>query len=137
MAVTASPAAAQDPPKVDRPAAQHARLTWEERFAEANLAHDGHLTPEEAKAGYPTIARHFRAIDVEGRGFVTENDIRAWKALEKSKGGQSQDPDETLRPRNAFQLSFPDHRPTDTSASRTVALPIVKPQIIDAPSDPP
>ena len=42
--VSVLPAAAQDQPKDEHPAAQHARLTWEEHFTQANKAQDGHLT---------------------------------------------------------------------------------------------
>jgi hypothetical protein len=118
-----SPAAAQDQPKDDQPPAHHARQTWEEHFTRANLAHDGHLTLSEAKLGYPTISRHFQAIDVDGKGFVTENDLRAWKALQKTARQQPKEPEDMLRPRNAFHLSYPDKRPMDTKADHIVALP--------------
>jgi hypothetical protein len=100
--VSVLPAAAQDQPKDEHPAAQHARLTWEEHFTQANKAQDGHLTLDEAKAGYPTISRNFRAIDVDGKGFVTENDIRAWKALRKAARAQPREAADPLRPRQCL-----------------------------------
>jgi hypothetical protein len=56
----------------------------DQRFAQANQAHDGHLTLEEAKAGFPIIASHFASIDIDGKGFVTESDIRTWYAARKA-----------------------------------------------------
>lgn len=91
-----APAFADDaPPK-------HQRMTWEQRFAQANAAHDGHLTLEEAQAGYKTIAKHFKDIDADGKGYVTENDIRAWHALQRAARHRPQEED-PLRPRPAYQ----------------------------------
>jgi hypothetical protein len=56
----------------------HAHQTMDQRFTSANTTHDGHLTLDQAKAGYPTIARHFDAIDKDKKGYVTETDIRAY-----------------------------------------------------------
>jgi hypothetical protein len=77
-------ALAADPPKASPPRQHHVRVTWENRFADANLAHDGHLTLAEAKGGDALVAKHFGEIDVTHRGYVTEDDIRAWR--EKHKG---------------------------------------------------
>jgi hypothetical protein len=103
----AAPALADDAP------AKHARMTWENRFAEANAAHDGHLTLDEAKAGYKTIARHFHDIDTDAKGYVTENDIRAWHATQKAARHQKETED-PLRPRPAFQRVAPDQRTMTT-----------------------
>jgi hypothetical protein len=72
------PAFAKTPPGADAPPQHHARMTWEQRFTEANVAHDGHLTPEEAKGGYALVSKHFDDIDADHKGYVTEDDIRAW-----------------------------------------------------------
>jgi hypothetical protein len=56
----------------------HHRITWEQRFAQANKTHDGHLTMDQAKAGYESVARHFDAIDTAKKGYVSEDDIRAY-----------------------------------------------------------
>ncbi len=133
--VSVLPAAAQDQPKDEHPAAQHARLTWEEHFTQANKAQDGHLTLDEAKAGYPTISRNFRAIDVDGKGFVTENDIRAWKALRKAARAQPREAADPLRPRNAFQLKLSAQRPMNTDTRQTVTVPSDKGQSDKGPSD--
>lgn len=94
------------PAFADKPATKHTRMTWEQRFQEANKAHDGRLTLEEAKSSYKTIARHFQEIDTSGKGFVTENDIRAWRAVAKEKRHADKQPD-PLRPRHAFDEHMP------------------------------
>ena len=101
-----APALAQE--SGGEPAARKPRISWQERFTAANLAHDGHLTLEEAKGGYRTVARHFGEIDVDGKGYVTENDIRAWRALRKAGQAHPSAPEDKLRPRAAYQVRFPD-----------------------------
>lgn len=76
-AATAAPAApviAKAPPRT------HHLRPWERQFTRANTTHDGHLTLQQAKAGYVTIARHFSEIDLQHKGFVTIDDVRAWHA---------------------------------------------------------
>ncbi len=96
---------AQDAPKPDTKPPHAARQTWEQHFNTANLAHDGHLTLDEAKGGYGAIAKHFQDIDVDGKGYVTANDIRAWHAMRKMahRLTQPSPPPDPLRPRNAMQ----------------------------------
>ena len=60
----ALPALAEDAPK--KPA--HPKITWEQHFATANTAHDGHLTIEQARTGYQSLFKHFAEIDVGGNG---------------------------------------------------------------------
>jgi len=86
----AAPAPASAPaPKAAAPVA-HPHLTMEQRFANANTTHDGHLTADQAKAGYPTVARHFEAIDVAKKGFITEDDIHAWEKVERERRHEAQ-----------------------------------------------
>lgn len=66
----------------DKPAPHH-RLTMDERFAKANTTHDGHLTLAQAKAGYPTVAKHFAEIDAAKKGYVTKDQIRTWEKTER------------------------------------------------------
>jgi hypothetical protein len=127
-----SPAAFAQAP-ADPPAAQHARLSWEQHFARANATHDGHLTLEQAKAGYVTIARHFQDIDTAGKGYVTQDDIRAWHKMQRAsrhpaKASSAGD----LRPRQAMQRMvagehpFPPQRIVpmhDDSAPQNAAVP--------------
>ncbi len=49
----------------------------EERFAAADKNADGKLTLEEAKAGMPRIASAFSKIDVDKKGYVTLDQIKA------------------------------------------------------------
>jgi hypothetical protein len=62
----------------------HTHLSMQQRFDEANTSHDGHLTLEQAKAGYPAVARHFTAIDQDKKGYVTEDDIRAYYKTQRT-----------------------------------------------------
>jgi hypothetical protein len=53
---------------------------WEQRFAAANTTHDGHLTLAQAQAaGLKPIVANFEAIDTAKLGYVTFNDIMAWR----------------------------------------------------------
>lgn len=78
------PALAANPPKVKAPRQHHPRMTWEAHFGQANLAHDGHLTLAEAKGGDTLVAKHFDEIDTTHRGYVTEDDVRAWREKRKT-----------------------------------------------------
>jgi hypothetical protein len=83
------------PPAVSSSAAApapHHRLTLDERFTKANTTHDGHLTLEQAKAGYPTLVRHFTDIDAAKNGYVTEDNIRAWQKADREKRHATQQP---------------------------------------------
>jgi hypothetical protein len=109
LPLCAAPAFAQSPapPQVVAPTPAHTRLTWEQRFAQANISHDGHLTLEQAKGGYLSIARHFAEIDAEHKGFVTLDDIRAWhKQQREARRHNAADHGEVLRPQPAFHHSM-------------------------------
>jgi hypothetical protein len=113
----ALPALADSPPKADGAASPRTRLTWEQRFAQANTSHDGHLTLEQAKAGYQAVARHFPEIDTDGKGYVTLDDIRGWHKAQRAARHQTRAAAEDgLRPRPAFQRVFPDQRQFNASA---------------------
>ena len=71
------------------PQSTHHRTTWEQRFEKANATHDGHLTMDQARTGYPTLARHFAAIDQDHKGYVTEDDIRAYNKAQRALHHQS------------------------------------------------
>jgi hypothetical protein len=51
-----------------------------DRFAEANVTHDGRLTRAQAVAGMPLVAQNFDAIDVDQKGYVTLPEVRAFAA---------------------------------------------------------
>ncbi len=61
----------------------------EQHFEQANVTHDGHLTLEQAKTGYKSIARHFAAIDQDKKGYVTVDDIRAYNKTQRALHHQS------------------------------------------------
>ena len=99
----------------------HARMTWEQRFQMANVSHDGHLTPDQAKTGYQTIARHFADIDTGGKGFITQDDIRAWHKQLRTAPRPA--PEEKLKPRHAFQRRSSDQPALKASATEVVPRP--------------
>jgi hypothetical protein len=57
-----------------------------QRFANANVTHDGRLTREQAQAGMPMVAQNFDSIDVEHKGYVTLPEIRAFAAERRAAG---------------------------------------------------
>jgi hypothetical protein len=84
--------------------AQPKRLTWQQHFAQANLAHDGHLTRDEATTGFPLIAKHFDDIDASHKAYVTESDIRSWRVLRSATRRLAHRPADKLKPVHAYQL---------------------------------
>jgi hypothetical protein len=110
----ALPALAEDAAK--KPA--HPKVTWEQHFATANGTHDGHLTAEQAKTGYPSVFKHFAEIDARGKGFVTVDDVKNWH--QKQRTQHQPPPENKLRPRNAFQPSSGAHPVVKASSSRVV-----------------
>jgi hypothetical protein len=118
----ALPASAEPAQRPDAPAAHRARQTWQQHFADANAAHDGHLTANEAKGGFAQVARHFDEIDVDQKGYVTENDVRAWKAMLKAARRLTKPPEDVLRPRAAFQRKRPDAQPLSVSSRQKMTM---------------
>jgi hypothetical protein len=100
--------------------AHHVRLSWEQRFSQANVAHDGHLTLEEAKGGYALVAQHFEDIDADHKGYVTQNDVRAWQVMRRTAHRLTKLPEDQLRPRPAFQSGCPDLRTVSATGSQTM-----------------
>jgi hypothetical protein len=68
---------------------QHTRLTMTQRFERANVTHDGHLTLDQAKSSYKSIARHFAVIDQDKKGYVTEDDIKSYYKAQRALHHQS------------------------------------------------
>jgi hypothetical protein len=91
------------------PEPEHKRLSWEQRFVQANATHDGHLTRDQAKIGYATVARHFRDIDNGGKGYVTEDDVRAWHQQQRAARppNRAAARNDGLRPRQAMHQALP------------------------------
>ncbi len=63
-----------------------------QRFAAANVTHDGRLTREQAASGMPMVARNFAAIDADHKGFVTLQDVRAFAAERRAERGEAGQP---------------------------------------------
>lgn len=127
-------------PGAPQPPAPHTRMTWEQRFAQANTSHDGHLTAEQANAGYKTIARHFHEIDADAKGYVTEDDVRAWHKTQRTAHRPPAPESRSLQPQHAFQRTFAPTLQINTATDRTVlqpATPFLEPQATQAGSDAP
>jgi hypothetical protein len=60
------------------PDVQQMRAKMTERFATADVNHDGKLTREEAETKMPMVARNFDQIDKAHKGYVTLDDIQAF-----------------------------------------------------------
>ena len=65
-------------------AEHHGRRGAEQHFADANTTHDGKLTLDQAASGYKSIAKSFNQIDINHHGYVTFEDIKAWRAEKKA-----------------------------------------------------
>jgi hypothetical protein len=65
-------------------AEHHGRRTADQHFADANATHDGHLTLDQATAGYKSLVKPFTQIDVNHHGYITMDDVNAWKAAKKA-----------------------------------------------------
>jgi hypothetical protein len=122
LSMLSAPAWAADAPTPDATPAHAARKTWQQHFTEANVAHNGHLTLEEAQGGYADIAKHFEDIDADHKGYVTETDIRAWRVMRKAAHRLMKQPEDKLRPRSAVQRTYPDFRATPVAGKQTLAI---------------
>jgi hypothetical protein len=88
----ALPAYGQTPTATETPSgttSAHGHLTMTQRFEQANTTHDGHLTLDQARAGYKSVARHFAAIDQDKKGYITEDDIRSYYKTQRALHHQS------------------------------------------------
>ena len=96
LAAAVAPALAQTPsvttpsvtaPGVAAPGARpppHDRMAA--RFAAANTTHDGRLTLAQAKdAKMPAVVRNFAAIDKDQKGYVTVDEVRAYRAQRRAQ----------------------------------------------------
>ena len=102
----------------------HHRLTWEQRFAQANTTHDGHLTMDQAKGGYQSVARHFAEIDANRKGFITTDDIRAWhKQQREARRHNASKRDNPLQPRPALHRSMIEAPLPNSAVTRLPPLP--------------
>jgi hypothetical protein len=126
-----APVAAASSPTAKAPALaamEHHRMTWQQRFAQANLAHDGHLTAQEASGGFPSVARHFQEIDADKKGFVTEEDITNWHKLQRAMHHSTHArTDEGLRPRPAMQQGLTEPPQIRRTSTDSTVLPMTQP----------
>ena len=69
-------------------------MTMAQKFDAANVTHDGRLTREQAQGGrMGMIVRNFDQIDVDHKGYVTVQDIRAWhRAMHQARATQGGPP---------------------------------------------
>jgi hypothetical protein len=59
---------------------------WKAKFDAANTTHDGHLTLAQAQAaGMKPLVTHFAEIDTQKRGYVTFNELQAWRMDDMAK----------------------------------------------------
>lgn len=111
-------------------ATHHVRRSAGEHFGDANTTHDGRLTLEQATTGYKSIAKSFNQIDVNHRGYVTMDDIKAWRAAKKAArvaakhaaSDASDASDGIVRPVPAAQRWMP--KATDTSTDMVAPTPV-------------
>ncbi len=81
----AEPASAQDAASPGVQPAAHGRHRLLDKFEAANTTHDGHLTLAQAQAGeMPMVARNFGAIDADHKGYITLEDIRAFRQARRA-----------------------------------------------------
>ena len=59
-------------------------MTAAQRFEAANTTGDGHLTKDQAKGHLTAVYRHFDAIDKDHKGYVTQDDIKAYYAAQRA-----------------------------------------------------
>jgi hypothetical protein len=124
------------------PVATHpGRRSAAEHFADANTTHDGRLTLEQATTGYKSVAKSFNQIDVAHHGYITMDDIKAWRAAKKAarvaaKHAAADAADGVLRPGQTTQ-NWMGARPLQTSTDTVVPTP-TEPQRsrVDLPTAP-
>ena len=76
-AQTGSPAPLQPPTSQDISQRAH---RFVDRFKAANTSHDGRLTlPQAQTANMPWVTRHFAAIDTQQKGYITMQDVLAYR----------------------------------------------------------
>jgi hypothetical protein len=82
---TAYPGQPSGPPGAAAWATQGGALA--QRFAAANVTHDGRLTRAQAQAGMPFVGQNFDAIDFDRKGYVTLPEVQAFAAQQRAAGG--------------------------------------------------
>ena len=90
-----APDASAPPPDAGQQAAPAPRpphMGLRQRFNAANTTHDGRLTRDQAQAaGMHGIAVHFDQIDTDKKGYITLQDLKAFRqARQQAKAAQQQ-----------------------------------------------
>jgi hypothetical protein len=80
---------AQSPSPSDvSPTTAPAHAKFRDKFEAANTTHDGRLTLEQARSGrMPMVVKNFAAIDADHKGYITLEDIRAFRKARHSPDG--------------------------------------------------
>lgn len=134
LAQAAAPASAE----------HHGRKSAADHFSDANTTHDGHLTLDQATAGYKTIAKSFAQIDTGHHGYVTMDDIKTWKAAKKAArqaakhaaaAPSADEMDGVVRPVPAMQR-WMGPKATETSTDMVVPLQAPRRTGVDLPKAP-
>jgi Ca2+-binding EF-hand superfamily protein len=69
----------QPEPAASQDVAPHANR-FLDRFNTANTSHDGRLTLQQAQTAHlPWVAHNFSAIDMQQKGYITVQDVRAYR----------------------------------------------------------
>ncbi len=77
--------APQGPPPGREAGGHKSHVSARDRFAAANVTHDGRLTMDQAQAsGWKPVAKHFQEIDRDRKGYVTMQDIKSWHREKKA-----------------------------------------------------
>ena len=101
LAFMTASAVAQPAPDMPPPGGQVAppHMNLRQRFEAANVTHDGRLTQDQAAAaGMRGIAAHFDAVDVDHKGYVTLQDLRAFQQARRQARAAQQKPPQQEQP---------------------------------------
>jgi hypothetical protein len=82
------PPAAGQPPGPGAAAYPTGAGVLAQRFATANVTHDGRLTRDQAAVGMPLVAQNFDVIDVDRKGYVTLPEVRTFAMTRRGESGQ-------------------------------------------------
>ena len=131
----AAPALAETVPP---PAAEHqGRRSAEQHFADANTTHDGRLTLDQATAGYKSVAKSFARIDINHRGYITMDDLKAWKAAKKAARQAAKRAADGTSPGRPATWNWDSPEVSGSSADRMAPTPAQMPRTgVDLPTAP-
>jgi hypothetical protein len=115
----------------------HGRRSAEQHFADANTTHDGHLTLEQAQAGYKSLAKSFAQIDSNHRGYITMDDVKAWRAAKKAARQATKHTAEGAAPQMPAKWPWNSPEVSGTAPGHITPTPVMAPRNgIDLPTAP-